>query len=164
MKLLHGSNVDVIRPDLEECHDGNDFGKGFYLTDNSFRAGLMAKRKVAVRHEGGIFVSPFRFSLKDAERSGLKILHFKNFTVEWARFILQNRCPDADAHEYDIVIGPVADSTVDNVIAEYKAEYGADYLNDKNLQVLIARISQFGLKYIQYCFCTEKSFSQLTRI
>ena len=91
MKLLHGSNVDVIHPDLMECHDGNDFGKGFYLTDNPLRAVLMAKRKKLLRHKGGIFVSKFSFSLKDAEKSGLKILRFKNFTVEWARFILQNR-------------------------------------------------------------------------
>ena len=164
MKLLHGSNVDVIHPDLMECHDGNDFGKGFYLTDNPLRAVLMAKRKMLLRHKGGIFVSKFLFSLKDAEKSGLKILRFKNFTVEWARFILQNRCPDAAAHEYDIVIGPVADSTVDSIIEEYKAQYGASYLNDKNLTNLIDRISQFGLEYIQYCFCTEKSLSQLTRI
>ena len=164
MKLLHGSNVEVIHPDLTECHDGNDFGKGFYLTDNPLRAALMAKRKKLLRHKGGIFVSQFSFSLKDAEQSGLKILRFKNFTVEWARFILQNRCLDATAHEYDIVIGPVADSTVDNIIEEYKAQYGAAYLDDKNLTDLIERISQFGLKYIQYCFCTEKSLSQLTHI
>ena len=164
MKLLHGSNVDVAHPALEECHDGNDFGKGFYLTDNPLRAILMAKRKLALRQKGGICVSQFRFSLKSAELSGLRILHFRDFTVEWAQFILQNRSQEAVPHEYDIVIGPVADSTVDSIIEEYKVQYGAAYLEDKNLVTLIDRISQFGLEYIQYCFCTEKSLSQLIRI
>ena len=132
MRLLHGSNVDVVHPDLEECHDGNDFGKGFYLTDNPLRAVLMAKRKLILRQKGSISVSSFNFSLKSAEKSGMKILCFRDFTVEWARFILQNRCQEAVPHEYDIVIGPVADSTVDSIIEEYKVQYGAAYLEDKN--------------------------------
>lgn len=164
MRLLHGSNVDVIQPDLEECHDGNDFGKGFYLTDNSLRAILMAKRKVALRHKGKISVSKFGFSFESARNSGLKILRFRDFTVEWAKFILQNRCPNAIPHEYDIVVGPVADSTVDSIIEEYKSKYGDKYLEEKNLAILIDQISQFGLEYIQYCFCTEKSLLQLKRL
>lgn len=32
MRLLHGSNVAVKKPDLKWCQSKNDFGRGFYLT------------------------------------------------------------------------------------------------------------------------------------
>ena len=32
MRLLHGSNVEIVKPDLAMCQSMNDFGRGFYLT------------------------------------------------------------------------------------------------------------------------------------
>ena len=58
--------------------------------------------------------------------------------------------------DYDIVIGPVADAILDEVIPQYKREFGEDYLQDNALEVFASRVSQFGSSYIQYCFCTQK--------
>ena len=163
MKLLHGSNIIVTSPNLKECHDGNDFGKGFYLTDNQRRAFLMARRRVLLRG-GMISVSPFKFSIKSAVEAGLNVKRFPGFTVEWARFVLQNRRGEAPGNTFDIIIGPVADSTIDNEIDKYIDEFGPSYLQDSNLEILISRISQFGIEYVQYCFRTERSLKQLSSI
>ncbi len=64
-------------------------------------------------------------------------------------------------HDYDIVIGPVADSSVDPVIEEYREEFGDDYLLPVNLRILASRLKYSGAPYIQYCFCTKRALDHL---
>ena len=45
MRLLHGSNVEIVQPDLVKCQSKNDFGRGFYLTPQWQRAYMMGKRR-----------------------------------------------------------------------------------------------------------------------
>ena len=47
-------------------------------------------------------------------KSDIKIKQFGGYTIEWAEFILLNRNNNTNiqAHDYDIVIGPIADDTV----------------------------------------------------
>lgn len=32
-----------------------------------------------------------------------------------------------------------------------------------NLNTFVSKISQFGLSYIQYCFCTQKAINELIK-
>lgn len=106
----------------------------------------------------------FAFDVKAAKSLGLKVLQFDDFTVGWARFIIQNRDVQYFSHSYDIVIGPVADAILDTVLFTYKKEFGERYLDDEHLKVFIDRMAQFGSSYIQYCFCTQKAMDSLRRI
>ena len=45
MKLFHGSNTVVDRPDVARSRDRLDFGRGFYLTSVKKQAELWARRK-----------------------------------------------------------------------------------------------------------------------
>ncbi len=161
MRLLHGSNVAVKKPDLNRCQSKNDFGRGFYLTPNWNRAWEMGKRRKNIKQSGEVTVNPFNFSLKKAKENGLKVASFHDFCVEWARFVIRNRDEEFFTHDYDIVIGPVADAILDQEIFRYKREFPETYLEDQNLEVFIQRVSQFGSSYIQYCFCTEKAIKEL---
>lgn len=79
---------------------------------------------------------------------------------------MKNRDRSAEmpyAHGYDIVIGPVADSSVDPVIKDYREEFGDDYLLKENLQILASRLKYPGDRYIQYCFCTPNAIGLLIR-
>lgn len=60
MRLLHGSNVEIVQPNLAICQSMNDFGRGFYLTPQWQRAYLMAKRR-ASRDGGEPVVNPFLY-------------------------------------------------------------------------------------------------------
>ena len=82
---------------------------------------------------------------------------------KWAKFILQNREESGFKHDYDIVIGPVADAFIDQEIKNYIRQCGEDYLDESNLSILVSRRSQFGLSYIQYCFCTQKAINELIK-
>lgn len=161
MRLLHGSNVVVKKPNLDKCQSKNDFGRGFYLTPNWNRAWEMGKRRMIIKQTGIITVNPFDFNLKKARENGLNVASFSDFCVEWARFVIRNRDEEFFTHNYDIVIGPVADAILDLEITRYKRECPNNYMENKNLEVFIQRVSQFGSSYVQYCFCTERAIKEL---
>ena len=96
MRLLHGSNVEVKKPDLKECHSKNDFGRGFYLTPSWNRAWEMGKRRVSIQQKGEITVNAFNFNLKKAKEAGLNVASYPGFSVEWARFVIRNRLRHCD--------------------------------------------------------------------
>ena len=162
MRLLHGSNIEIVKPDLVMCQSMNDFGREFYLTPQWQRAYLMAKRR-AGRDGGKPLVNPFLFYPMKAKEHGLNIKEFKGFTAEWAKFIIQNRTDKSFSHEFDVVIGPVADAFVDKEIERHKQKYGIRYLDTEALLDLAEHVSQFGYKYIQYCFCTERALKELIK-
>ena len=160
MRLLHGSNVEIGKPDLSKCHSRNDFGLGFYTTTNWKRAYGMAVRR-AMRNGGEPVVSSFLFYPDKAVEHGLNVKMFKGFSAEWARFIIENRTRQSGSHSYDIVIGPVADTFVDAEIDRHQQKYGNRYLDIEPLMEFAEHISQFGNDYIQYCFCTEAAIQEL---
>ena len=163
MKLLHGTNAIIRRPDIGKCQSKNDFGRGFYLTPSWNRAWEMGRRRVDF-YGGTITVNAFNYDAKAAKAAGLKVLRFDDFTVEWARFVIQNRDVPFFSHSYDIVIGPVADAILDTVLYSYRNEFGPSYLDDEPLRIFISRVSQFGSSYIQYCFCTQKAMDILKKL
>lgn len=140
MRLLHGSYTEILTPNLTKCKGKNDFGKGFYLTPNWKRAWQMGKRSTFL-HVGKITVNAFLFYPNIGEKKGLQIKIFEGFTTEWAKFILQNREESGFKHDYDIVIGPVADAFIDQEIKNYIRQCGEAYLDESNLSILVSRIS-----------------------
>ena len=160
MRLLHGSNVEIVQPNLEICQSMNDFGRGFYMTPQWQRAYLMAKRR-AGRDGGEPVVNQFLYH--PVNKRGLKVKEFKGFSAEWSKFIIQNRSDKNFSHDYDVVIGPVADAFVDKEIERHKQKYGIHYLDTEALLDFAEHVSQFGSKYTQYCFCTERALKKLIK-
>lgn len=163
MILYHGSNKLITKIDLTKSKKFKDFGKGFYLTRDYSRAVAMAQRTTAIMGQGSPEVSPFIFNPTHCPID-IKIKKFESRTAEWALFVLKNRERDsihAFKHDYDIVIGPVADSRVDAILLEYKISLGDEYDNAENLAKLAKQLKYPGSEYIQYCFCTEKGVEQL---
>lgn len=163
MILYHGSNKLITRIDLTKSKNFKDFGKGFYLTKDYSRAVAMAQRTTTIMGEGSPEVSPFIFNPTKCPVD-VKIKKFENRTAEWALFVLKNRERDYDhafKHNYDIVIGPVADSRVDAILMEYKRCLGEEYDKLENLTKLAKQLKYPGSEYIQYCFCTKKGIKQL---
>lgn len=54
------------------------------------------------------------------EDENLNILNFKEATEEWLKFVFKNRQSDELVHQYDIVIGPVADDNLYQVLVSYE--------------------------------------------
>lgn len=112
MRLYHGSNVMIDEVDFAKCHPFKDFGCGFYLTDNLKHARNMAFRR-CMRTGGKECVTEFEFNLTSASQD-LKVKVFDRPSEEWAEFVMKNRneAESHPVHDYDIVIGPIADDSV----------------------------------------------------
>lgn len=112
MILYHGSNVTIEEIDLDRCRPNKDFGRGFYLTDIEDQAKRMAVR-TSKRYGGDPVVTAFEFDDEKLVNFNVKI--FEKADLEWAKFVMRNRKwedENIEPHQYDIVIGPVADDAM----------------------------------------------------
>ena len=112
MKLYHGTNAEILQIDLIESRVGKDFGIGFYLTPDKQVAQRQAERKFEQYGVGEARV--YEYIIDDNALQALKVLQFDSYTMEWARFVLMNRKnrTRTQVHNYDIVIGPIADDVI----------------------------------------------------
>lgn len=124
MKLYHGSNVEIITPDLSKSKPYKDFGQGFYLSPLHAQALAMARQKVDQYQSGTPCVTFFEWDRDGALADpALKVKFFDGYSREWAEFILANRNRELihPVHDYDIVIGPIADDGVTFQLRRYRA-------------------------------------------
>lgn len=158
--LYHGSNVQIKEIDLSRCKKGKDFGKGFYLNPDYVQARNMAQKTVRVTREGSEVVNGFEFdeTLLDSS-TNLNIKIFADYTEEWAEFIVKNRKnkTDSSLHDFDIVIGPIADDSVGVQIRRYIQGY-------LPVSKLVEELRYHGDHAVQYFFGTERAIKLLKRI
>ena len=157
IKLYHGTNVDFMKVDFTKCRPNKDFGRGFYLTDLPSQALLMAQRKCELDGYGTPIVQIYEFNDSCLTDDSLRVLIFDKVSEEWASFILSNRMRNRkDKHDYDIVIGPIAD---DGVVFQMNR-----YLQKMiDLKTLVKELTYKKLNR-QYFFGTEKAVSYLKRL
>lgn len=120
MKLYHGTNMVFDKIDLCKSKPNKDFGQGFYLSPDYDQALNMAKIKTEQQQAGEPVVMEF-----DVEEGDIKDLHtlvFDDYSEQWAEFILANRnnSTGAPVHDYDIVIGPIANDRVGVQLWKYE--------------------------------------------
>lgn len=104
----------VEKPLILEPGRRMDFGKGFYVTESSKQAEDWAKTVMQRRESEHAFVSEYEYD----ESEELKVLVFDGPTDDWLDFVQANRLRGVE-HDYDIVIGPVADEGVYYVLMLY---------------------------------------------
>ena len=114
MILYHGTYIDIHSIDLDRCMPYKDFGKGFYLTDIEQQAKDMAIRKSRFVPKSSPCVLKYGFDENYLKDGTLQVKVFEGPTEEWAQFIISNRYNPANKviHDYDVVIGPIADDGV----------------------------------------------------
>ena len=156
MILYHGSNTKIDKIDLAKCRPYKDFGQGFYLTDIPDQAKRMAAR-VARIYKGAPEVTMFDFDLDEAREAGLRIKEFGDPSYEWARFVMKNRDIETPqpSHDYDIVIGPVADDTISRLLRQF--------IEDMISEEQLLRELTFSQVTTQYFFRTEAAIKMLKR-
>ena len=157
MILYHGSNIAIDRIDLEKCRPYKDFGKGFYLTDIRQQAERMAARTVKM-FKGEPTLTCFEFDFDEAVKKGLNIKVFNTPDEEWARFVMANRDINVPqpCHDYDIVIGPVADDTIARLLRMFTENFISE-------EQLVKELT-FSQATSQYFFHTEAAIKMLKKL
>ncbi len=157
MILYHGTNADFDEIDLRKSKPNKDFGQGFYLSREYAQAMDMAKIKVEQLETG--IPTVLTFEADDEAMAELKVLRFDDYSEEWAKFILLNRNNDSPepAHDYDIVIGPIANDRVGVQLWKYEN-------NSIDLPTLVHNLRNMKGITSQYFFGTERAIKILKRL
>lgn len=156
MNLYHGTNKDFNRIDLLKSKPNKDFGRGFYLSADYKQALNMAQVKVDQLGTGTPIVQTY--TLEDHALEKLHILRFENYSEEWAQFILLNRNnpTNTPVHEYDVVIGPIANDRVGLQLWKYEN-------HSIDLPTLVHNLQYMKGVTMQYFFGTERAIKLLRR-
>lgn len=142
MKLYHGSNQIVEKPQIITNGFYKDFGYGFYCTALERQA-----IRWAMTRKNQHIVNEYEFSSLE----NLSVLKFESMTAEWLKFVVESR--SGKQHDFDIVEGPMADDT----IWDYIEEYLAGVISDTAFWELV----KFRHPTHQMVFCTEESLKAL---
>jgi phosphoribulokinase len=156
MKLYHGSNQIIRKPDLLKGRKFLDFGSGFYLSDERGQAENRAKSAVLFFEEGQPTVSVFEW--EKAQITDLNILHFPTANIEWLDFVLANRTGEVSENKYDIVIGATANDKVILVIDQYMTGQFDHLPNPKEFVIQLFQPEKLAT---QYLFSTANSLQYL---
>lgn len=159
MKLYHGSNIKIEIPDLSKSKPYKDFGQGFYLSADINQATRMAEQKTRQMLQGTPIVSEFHFDESLLFNQELNVKIFNGYSVDWARFVLENRDINRKhpIHHYDIVYGPIADDGVTFQLRRYQSGV-------ISIEELVKALQYAKGITFQYFFGTPLALSKLIRL
>ena len=157
MILYHGTNVDFETIDLSKSKPNKDFGQGFYLSADYNQAMDMAKTKIEQLETGTPIV--LAFEVDEQQMTKLKIQRYSEYSEDWAKFILLNRrnSTHKPLHDYDIVIGPIANDRVGVQLWKYETQ-------TIDLPTLVRNLQHMKGITFQYFFGTEQAIKLLRRV
>lgn len=158
MRLYHGSDQEISEIDLTRGLPDKDFGQGFYLTHLRHQAERMALSKCSRSQGKTPTVTVYEFDDEEARRQKLRMKVFDKPTEDWAKFVSENRHASRTGftHQYDIVIGPIAN---DSMAMQFRL-YEQGYITLRQL----ARKITFPKDNSQHFFATERAVSLLKKV
>lgn len=119
MLLYHGSLAVVEHPVMLRTYRAMDFGPGFYTTTSAGQARRFVERRLKVSEAQSGYVNVYELAEEALEP--LRVLRFPEAGREWLSFVRANRLERNYAHDYDLVVGPVADDSVVRSLLRYLA-------------------------------------------
>lgn len=141
MTVYHGSYTSIKNPEIRKGKNTKDFGTGFYCTLIKEQAERWARR----------YDTPVLNTYTVCIDTRLNILEFKMMTEEWLDFIIS--CRYGNPHNYDLVIGAMADDQIYNYIA--------DYIDGILTREQFWIMAKFKYPTHQINFCTESALKCL---
>lgn len=147
MKLYHGSDVIVKKPEYGKGKTNNDYGRGFYCTEN-----LDLAREWAVDENRDGYVNSYEFDI-----SGLKVIDLNSgdyCLLHWITMLLQNRRFELDSplaqEAYSYLCERFSLNVSDaDVIKGYRADdsyfsYAQDFVNGQISVPQLAKAIRLG--------------------
>ncbi len=115
LSLFHGTTATFDVIDLTKSKNRRDFGMGFYTTILEYQAKEWAYRLSLREKTPQYYVYQYTFE----EEPSLRIKRFSSLSEEWLEFVKENRARGGLRHDYDVVIGPVADDNTMETVQLY---------------------------------------------
>ena len=157
MKLFHGSNVEVTKPDPMVRRNKLDFGKGFYVTTSADQAEQWAIRVTKYRAKDGAPLTPVVSVYDYQENNNLVEKHFVGYDEEWLFFVSDNRRSDYPIinHGYDVISGHIADDRVIETIDTFIEQLQNGDASKNLIRLTIEQLKK-QQPNDQYCFTNAK--------
>ena len=168
IKLYHGSDKIVERPELGKGSAKNDYGQGFYCTIHYELACEWASKNEAVNG----YANEYELDL-----SGLKVLDLSDPAyniLNWITLLIQNRtfestAPISEQAKQYLLANFNVDVSGYDVIKGYRADdsyfsFARDFVNNTISVQQLAKAMKLGKLGIQYMLRTEKAFANLTYV
>lgn len=141
--LYHGSKQIVKEPEIRIAKFNKDFYYGFYCTLLPNQA-----KRWATRYTGCGYLNEYQY----IPNYSFNVKSFKEMTEEWLDFIVA--CRSGEAHNYDIVEGPMADDTIFN--------YVQNFIDGKISREAFWSLAKFKKPTHQISFHTARALTTLT--
>lgn len=165
MKLYHGSDAEIPRPKLSRGKSRNDYGRGFYCTEDV----EMAREWACKGREPPGFANAYDF-----DPAGLEFLDLSgtDYTIlDWIAVLLANRTFDLDTE----VAREVRDYLLENflppveradVVVGYRADdsyfnYADSFVNNALPLRRLNEAMRLGRLGLQTALRTERAFARL---
>jgi len=164
IKLLHGTDHIIKKPDLSIAKDTNDYGKGFYCT----LVPEMAKEWACKKNTDG-FMNEYTFN--DEGLKTLNLLDGKHTVLNWIALLLKHRVFTIndeialDAKDYVIEHFSV-DTTGYDLIVGYRADdsyfsYAQSFVHNALPLRSLSKALKLGELGEQTVLVSEKAFKQI---
>lgn len=141
MKVYHGGFMAVEKPKILKSKFPKDFGDGFYCTQLETQAVRWASR-----YDTSV-VSIYEYTPDET----LKMLVFEEMTEEWLDLIVN--CRSGGKHNFDIVIGAMANDQIYNYIS--------DFIDGILTREQFWVLAKFKHPTHQVCFCSQEALKTL---
>lgn len=153
MRLYHGSDIEIVAVDLSRSQVNKDFGKGFYLSDDAKQTWNFARYKADKPRSISktAVVTEFAFDDKHFVDGSLRVLRFDGYSLDWVKFIKENR--QTRNKDFDVVIGPIAN---DDVRTQFVKHMLGEITELELMESLKWKRCTF-----QYCFISDEAVSFL---
>lgn len=170
MLLYHGSYCIVKKPSLDQCVEGKDFGRGFYLTTSQKQAERFCRTAVGKALKNGKiseiqnigYVNIFHY----VPENNLSVFEFTEANGDWLRCVGSHRRKSLFKDEmdrwktYDIITGKIANDTTNRIITNYiNGDYGSPE-DSRAVDFAISLLKPDKLSD-QECFRTDKAIECL---
>ena len=149
MIVYHGSLEVVEHPQILEPNRSLDFGSGFYTTTSQQQAERWVHARMNQAKVNKGFINKYEYTAEKV----LRVRTFRGPNEPWVDFVHANRSMIGYHHDYDIVIGPVAN---DNVYLSFNL-YESGIITKTDL---IRRLKAYKL-VDQLLFHTDRSLSTI---
>ena len=164
--LYHGSEVVVSEPSLDRCRANNDYGVGFYCTED-----MELSKEWACKHDNDGFSNKYHLIIDD-----LKVLDLTDethTTLEWISLLVKNRkfdlaseSPAYESREY-LLSNHLIDITTYDVIIGYRADdsyfsYAQAFLDNTMSLEALEEAMMLGKLGKQVALMSDKALDNLT--
>lgn len=164
IKLLHGTDHIIERPDFELGNPKNDYGKGFYCTEEDEMA-----REWACKNNTDGFVNIYNFDT--ANLNPLNLADGKHSILNWIALLLKYRTFNltseiaADAREY-IIEHYSVDVTKYDYVVGYRADdsyfrYAESFVSNTLPLRSLNKALSLGKLGLQTVLISKKAFEQI---